>query len=215
MFGRLTKFSTDLVMLINSQRKIDDKTRVAILPIATRKALVQSAKLAAERHLTAGTLAEISTRITGDKLAINIQSTWFPAINEECFTVASLSHDRTLIASMPPSKHVSWHRLAYLNTTAKTALLCQPVFALFATKSNYPLSAELIADAPYLSEEIARVPANEESISLALVHHHILMIQGIGLFIWGDNFNEILALAETVDHWCQISLMEKSEKIYD
>ncbi len=209
MLKRLAKYSTDIAMLVSSQGRVDTKTREVLIPREVRKTLVEAGRLAAERQLTAGTLPEISMRLPGDKLAINIDGAWFPHLSEDDFAVAALAHERTLIKSMPPSQHVNWHRWAYTSTPAQAALLCQPVSAVLAAGKGFLPATRMLTDALEIATDVTFVTPTEEEIRKSLATHSALLIRGHGLFVWGKDLFQVLAIAETVDLWCKVSLSEQ------
>jgi ribulose-5-phosphate 4-epimerase/fuculose-1-phosphate aldolase len=208
VFNRLVKFTTDIALLVSSQRRVDDKTREVLLPRALRKTLTEAGRLAAERQLTVGQLSEISMRLPGDKLAINKDGAWFPHLSEDDFVVAALAHERTLIKASLPSQHVNWHRWAYTFTPAQAALLCQPVSAVLAAEQGCLPAARIFADVPQLASDVIIVTPTEEDIQKSLMSHPVLLIQGYGLFIWGQDLFQVVALAETIDLLCKISITE-------
>lgn len=206
MFNRLVKFTSDIALLVSSQRRVDDKTREVLLPRALRKTLMEAGRLAAERQLTAGLLSEISVRLPGDKLAVNKYGAWFPHLSEDDFVIAALTHERALIKGAPPSQHLNWHRWAYTSTPALAALLCQPVSTIIAAQNGCLPTAQALVDVSEVVSDIAFVPPAEEAIRPALISHPVLFIQGHGLFIWGKDIFQILALAETIELLSNISL---------
>jgi ribulose-5-phosphate 4-epimerase/fuculose-1-phosphate aldolase len=212
MFNRLVKFSTDIAMLVSSQRRVDNKTREVLLPRAVRQTLTEAGRLAAARQLTTGVLSEISMRLPGDKLAINVNGAWFPHLSEDDFVVAALAHERTIIKSLPPSQHVNWHRWAYTSTPALAALLCQPAATVLAALKGCLPAAGMLAEMPELASDVPLVAPTDEEIQKSLVSHPVLFIQGYGLFIWGQDLFQILALAETIDLWCKVSLSEQGAR---
>jgi methylthioribulose-1-phosphate dehydratase len=206
VFNRLVKFTSDIAMLVSAQRRVDDKTREVLLPRALRKTLMEAGRLAAERQLTVGLLSEISMRLPGDKLAVNKNGAWFPHLSEDDFIIAALAHERALIKSAPPSQHLNWHRWTYTSTPALAALLCQPVSTIIAAQNGCLPTTQALADVSDIASDIVFVPPTEEAIRPALISHPVLFIQGYGLFIWGKDIFQILALAETIEVLSKISL---------
>ncbi len=206
MLLRIMKFSSNIVKLLSSQNKVDIKTREALLPLATRKMLVEAAHLASERHLAIGPLAEISLRLPGRKMAINVNDAWFAHIENEDFTIASLQHDRRLIEKEPPSKHTPWHRLIYNNTPADAIILCQPTAALVMARLKHRLHLEFLLDAVQIVGNVGCVEPFESDIKKELMTNRAVLIQGIGMVVWGENLFQVVALAETIEHWCHIQL---------
>jgi ribulose-5-phosphate 4-epimerase/fuculose-1-phosphate aldolase len=211
LFGRLADISTNIVMFVNSQRKIDAKTRKAFIPSTTTKALIEVAHLTAERRLAVDYLAEISVRLTGDKLAINIEDSKFSRLSENDFTVASLTHDR-ILTNIAPSRHLKWHRQAYITTPAGAVLLCQPVSAVISARLALLPDPELLVDAAQVIGTVGCVPPEDEAIQRALSEHRAILIKGYGLLVWGRDPFDVLALAEIIDYWCQVSLAKSNHK---
>lgn len=205
-FERMMKFSSKVAMLVSSQNKVDTRTRDAILPRLVRKSLVEAAQLAADRRLAVGTLAEISLRLPGEKIAINRAETWFARAADEDFTVASLTHARALIASQIPAPHLAWHLLIYNATPAEALFLCQPVAVLRVAEKQVALDPNLLLDAAQVVGDVGYVLPQETDIQLAAGAHRAVMIRGIGLLVWGEDPLQVISLAETIDLWCQVQL---------
>lgn len=207
---RMMKFSTRIAMLVSSQNKVNTRTREAILPRAVRKTLVEAAQLAAERGLAFGVLAELSLRLPGQKLAINQAGTWFAHASDDDFTIASLAHGRPIIAGQEPAWHVGWHRLIYNITEAQVILICQPVACVRIAGLKLKLDAQILPDAARAIGKVGYAQPEETDIQSAVTTSRALLITGVGLLVWGDDLNQVIGSAETVDHWCQVQLAEYS-----
>lgn len=200
------KFSTKVAMLVSSQHKVDAKTRDVFLPRALRKTLAETARLAADRRLAFGTLAEISLRLPGDKMAINRAGTWFASTNEEDFIAVSFTHDRAMITSQPPAAHAQWHRLIYTSTPAEAVFLCQPEGVLQIAEMQLTLNPDLLPDAAKIAGDLPYTLPADVTLQSIACDYRVILIKGIGLLMWGEGVIQTVSLAETIEHWCQLQL---------
>lgn len=96
--------TNNLVRRVNAQRGMNNRLRDAVLPRATRKSLVATVRLAAERQLAAGILTEASQRVPGNKFAITAVHSWFANIAEENLIVAAMNETWQLTAEQLPAQ---------------------------------------------------------------------------------------------------------------
>ena len=196
---RLARVSTDIVMLVNGQRRVSDKTRRALVPSKLRTELVDAAKRAAERGLVVANLSEISARVGGGRLVINRQGAWLADLSAGDLAVLPARSDRSILG-LAPSRHAAWHRLIYESTEAAAVLLCQPASALLAAGLNRsPDPADLVGD-------LMVVEPQDRTIKAALEGRSALLIRGHGLLVWGPSPMAAVGLAETANAWCRASI---------
>lgn len=205
MFDRLTKASRGMVNLVNTQSRVDSKTRDILIPRPLRKMLVEVAHQASAEKLSTGYLSELSTRLTGDKIAINALNTSFNKLDEGEFAVVILFSGKEM-TSLVPGRHCGWHRLVYSLTDAKFALLCQPVAAMVSISRNMLPGFEILPEAEEAVGSICLCPPDEQTIQDSILKHRAVMIQGCGLFIWDENPYSMLARADLINRLCEINL---------
>lgn len=197
--------TNSLVNRVNAQRGMNNRLRDAVLPRATRKSFVQLARLAAERQLAVGILAEASQRVPGNKFAITAVHTWFANIEEENLVVAALNENWQLTADQLPAQ-AEWHRIVYKNTSAQAILLSQPVAGTaVANQPDLLNQASLPAVAESVGN-IARCAADNAQIATMAANNQVLLIPGVGVLTWADSLQEAIAFTETVNRMCEIIL---------
>ncbi|MEZ4589629.1 MAG: class II aldolase/adducin family protein [Chloroflexota bacterium] len=197
--------TNSLVRRVNAQRGMNNRLRDAVLPRATRKSFVQMARLAAERQLAVGILAEASQRVPGNKFAITAVHTWFANIEEENLVVAALNENWQLTADQLPAQ-AEWHRLIYKSTPAQAILLSQPVAATAVANQPKKFTAEILAGAAKSVGGIATCPADATQMSALAGQNRVLLVPNVGVLAWGDSLAQAIALTETVNRMCEIIL---------
>lgn len=202
---RLARVSTDIVMLVNGQRRVSDKTRQALVPSNLRTQLVEAAQRATERGLVVANLSEISARLASGRLVINRQAAWLADLSASDFAVLAAGSDRPML-DLAPSRHVAWHRLIYDVTEAAAALFCQPNAALLAATLNRPPSPDVLPDAAEIVGDLVVVEAEEPELKAALEGRRALLVRGYGLLVWGPSPTDVVGLAETANAWCRAAL---------
>jgi ribulose-5-phosphate 4-epimerase/fuculose-1-phosphate aldolase len=204
MFDQLANVSRGMVTLVNTQSRVDAKTRDILIPKLLRKTLNEIVGNAEENKLTVGSLSEVSARLQGNRIAVNALNTPFTK-GEVDFAVLALNSDK-IMTSLMPSRHLSWHQLVYAHTAASFALLCQPVAAMvMANRMKLP-DTQLLADVEEASGGVACALPEDGSLISLLPQHHALLIRGYGLLVWDENSDKILARALSVNRWCEIAL---------
>jgi len=199
VFQKMIKSSSRVADLVSSPERVDQKTRNVLLPTAARAALVEAAHLAAERRLAAGTLAELSQRLAGDRFAITAREVWFPGLTEDDFNVISVSSGRVLLENPLAARHAEWHREVYRLTGAGAVLLCQPLAAFKAAARPVTLNPDL---APVMAG-LRWCEPDEAAIAAAVPFSSALLLTGCGLLVWGANFREAAGLAESIEFCLQ------------
>jgi ribulose-5-phosphate 4-epimerase/fuculose-1-phosphate aldolase len=199
VFQKMIKSSSRVADLVSSPERVDQKTRNVLLPTAARAALVEAAHLAAERRLAAGTLAELSQRLAGDRFAITAREVWFPGLTEDDFNVISVSSGRVLLENPPAARHAEWHRAVYRLTGAGAVLLCQPLAAFKAAARPVTLNPDL---APVMAG-LRWCEPDEAAIAAGVPFSSALLLTGCGLLVWGANFREAAGLAESIEFCLQ------------
>jgi ribulose-5-phosphate 4-epimerase/fuculose-1-phosphate aldolase len=174
-------------------------------------------RLAADRGLTAGTLAEASRRLDEEKFIITALGCWAANINEEDLKIAS-TNDRWVVDQETMPRHAAWHRLLYRETAAGAVLLSQPAAALVIAARRLSPAPELLADAaadigeisifePGAWEELAQeIGEDETTLKQIISERHALLLSGSGLLTWGETLEQAVARAEAVERWCEITL---------
>lgn len=203
VFQKMIKSSSRVADLVSSPERVDQKTRNVLLPTAARAALVEAAHLAAERRLAAGTLAELSQRLAGDRFAITAREVWFPGLTEDDFNVISVSSGRVLLENPPAARHAEWHRAVYRLTGAGAVLLCQPLAAFKAAARPVTLNPDLAPDLAPVMAGLRWCEPDEAAIAAAVPFSSALLLTGCGLLVWGANFREAAELAESIEFCLQ------------
>jgi ribulose-5-phosphate 4-epimerase/fuculose-1-phosphate aldolase len=199
-----------VVELVNQWRPLGSRTRDAIAPNKLREALRHAALLVAERGLVAGTLGEISMRLSGGKFLLTAKGTWFPQLSDDDLLVVSISGDWTSERSkMTP--HAEWHREIYRSTEANAILLGQPVSTtLLAAEGLLPDDRLLIDAYEVLGEVCLGDPINVEIAKDLDTDVGILLLPGKGVLAWGDSVDQVISAVELLERWCELTIASRS-----
>ncbi|MCE1253582.1 MAG: class II aldolase/adducin family protein [Anaerolineae bacterium] len=204
MLNYLAKISNQAVSLVNSQQKVEVKTRDILVPRLLRKSLIEIAHQASNGGLSVGLLEEISARITDERFVINALNTSFKFLDDDDFIIADVQ-GLNVNEELQPARHMLWHRFVYKNTPAKYVLYCQPRYATgFANQMLLP-QAQFLADAADSVGGITCVLPEDNLVRDSIIHHHAVLIKGHGLLVWAEDVKQILARAEVVERWCVLS----------
>lgn len=191
------------------------RVRETVVPRRTRELFVSQVRLAAERGLTAGTLAEASLRLDEHRLLITAPGSWAASFGEDDLRIGALHEHKSLAQEeMPP--HANWHRAIYLATDAMAVLLSQPPAALAAAACRSLPAPELLEDAARDLGPLALLEITNPTVSSPdddgldfspLVEgRRALLLPGYGVLSWGDDLPQAIARAEMVDRWCDVML---------
>lgn len=197
--------TNSLVRRVNAQRGMNNRLRDAVLPRGVRKSFVQMARLAAERQLAVGILAEASQRVPGNKFAITAVHTWFANLEEDDLVVAALNENWQLTADQLPAQ-ANWHRTIYKNTSAQAILLSQPVAGTAVANQPQKFTPEILAGAASSVGGLATCPADTQQIGVLTGQHQVLLVANVGVLAWGDSLAQAIAITETVNRMCEIIL---------
>ena len=204
MLNYLAKISMQAVSLVNSQQKVEVKTRDILVPRLLRKSLIEIAHQASNGGLSVGLLGEISARLSSARFVINAYDTVFASMKEENLLIIDLQGSCTG-EKLQPACHMAWHKMIYSHTQANYVLYCQPRFAMhFANKMELP-QARFMLDASDRIGGITCTTAEDSSIYDAIVQHHAVLIKGYGLLVWAEEIEHLLSRAEIVERWCDLS----------
>ncbi|MCA9898370.1 MAG: class II aldolase/adducin family protein [Ardenticatenaceae bacterium] len=197
--------TNSLVNRVNAQRGMNNRLRDAVLPRGVRKSFVQLAKLAAERQLAVGILAEASQRVPGNKFAITAVHTWFANIEETNLAVAALNENWQLTSDQLPAQ-AEWHRIIYKNTPAKAILLSQPVAGTAVANQPELLNMNVLSAVAGSVGHFASCLAEADQIAQVAAHNQVLLVPNVGLLTWANSLEEAIAFTETVNRMCEIIL---------
>jgi ribulose-5-phosphate 4-epimerase/fuculose-1-phosphate aldolase len=202
---RLARLSSDIVALVNGQRRVDDKTRQALVPAAVRKSLLEAAHRAGDRDLVVALLSEISLRLPSGRIVANGDGTWLADLSEKDLAVVAAGGTRSMLGAAP-CRHMAWHQWVYEGTGAAATLLCQPAAAIRLAQLGHSPRPDALPDAADLVGEVPIVEAEEGQIKSALANSGALLIRRYGLLVWGDSAMNAVGIAEIIAAWCEASL---------
>ncbi len=204
MLNYLTKISMQAVSLVNSQQKVEVKTRDILVPRLLRKSLIEIAHQTSNGGLSVGLLGEISARLSSARFVINAYDTVFGSMKEEDFLIIDLQ-DSCTAEKLQPACHMPWHKMIYSHTPAKYVLYCQPRYAMHcANKMELP-QPRFMLDASERVGGITCTTGEDSSICAAIIQHHVVLIKGYGLLVWAEEIDHLLSRAEIVERWCDLS----------
>ncbi len=171
-----------------------EQLRDAMVPRPKRQAYVQEAQLAASRPVGEGLAVEMSWRLPGEKILINRPGSWLAALSFEELIVVSLRDE-----AFP------WHCAVYNRSAARAVLLCQPVAStVMAARQQLPVP-DLLQQAPEVVGHLALL-AQESELAERLPERGALLLHGHGLIAWDVTAIGAIAVAETVERWCAVTL---------
>lgn len=200
-----------------SRRGLDAHLRDTLIPRRTRETFLAAVRTAADRGLMVGTLSEASMRLGKDKFILTARECRAATITENDLKVAAF-HDHWVTERETLPQFEGFHRLLYRKTTAGAALLVQPAAALaMAARRAAPSPHLLIAAAADIGELIIyeidwhqdtpdTVWPADPALETFLSDRSALLLPGYGLLTWGEDLNQAIARAETIDRWCEIAL---------
>lgn len=203
------RLANNLVGLVNSRERVDRKTRDALAPKRLRESVLATARQAHESGLVAGSLGEVSLRLSGSRMLFASAGTLFSQIEDKHLAIASISTERTSVNKQFPL-HLSYHQAAYQNTEAQAVLFSQPAAVLALLAREITLQPELMTDAPGVTGAVSLLTAHE-GISEKVRTHGALLIEAKGLLTWGRSLEQALDKAEIIQRWCQVSLLAAVE----
>lgn len=197
--GGFERLILRVVDLVNRRRPLGSRVRDSMASKSSRDALLQGARLAADRGLTVGNLAEISLRLSDSRFAINARGAWFSSLTDDDLLVVSVSGDWASDPSRLP-EHLDWHRRIYRTTAAKAVLLCQPTIATAAAMEGLLPQGHWLIDARKAVGEVQCVDPGDRELERALkAGVAVMLLRGYGVLAWGEAIDQVLARVESLE----------------
>ena len=205
MFKRFQQLSLKMVGLVNSPGKTQRIMRDATVSRMILKDFFDAAQFMDAKKYFAGSLGEISLRAGGGKMLVSSRGFPLGRLNEAAILTVGLQGNwKTTGLNLP--EHVDWHRAVYAHSDAKAAVLCQPICScVMANKGQLPAKNNLVDAGDQLGELHLDLP-DELEFGETLGGNGTLLVQGVGVFVWGEDLNELLTRLELLERWCAITI---------
>jgi L-fuculose-phosphate aldolase len=207
MLAAYKKLTLAIVDLVNAPRgsAYNQYRNKILLKPAQQKQFIDTAKMVVDRHLTLGTLGELSLRLSPHLLVINAQASHLAYLNETDLVTCSTLPGKPGEAAAP---HLNWHRLIYRETPAESVLFCHPPYALtLANAARLPFQ-EI---APEIGAVIGGVnlikPSHltEAHLAQAVQQNHVILVPQLGALVWGNSMVNALVRADALEFVSQLT----------
>lgn len=198
------RLANNLVSLVNSRERVDRKTRDALAPKRLRESLLATARQCHKSGLVAGSLGEVSLRLSGSRVIYTTAGVLFSQI-EDCHLAISSIPIEYSSTNYPLPLNMAYHQSVYGHTEAQAVLFCQPAAVLALLARGLKLQPELMTDAINVTGQVG-VLAAQQQVGGMLDTHGALLIPGKGLLSWGHSLEHSLDKAEVIQCWCQAAL---------
>ena len=188
---------------VNAHRRLDDKVRDALVPKKMQQRMVADLHLAAEMGLARGLLVEASMKVGNGRFLTTARNVLFQQLTVEQLITVTPTQAWQQHAHQPP-RHHAWHQAIYSQTAAQVVMLIQPTAATAMAAQQRLPALELLVDA---DEAVASLGLNTPDLLASQVATAAaLLIPGHGLLLHGDDFQQLLGRADTINRWCEIAL---------
>lgn len=207
MLQKYQKLTLSLVELVNRSRGRKAQTLDALASEQTRHTFVETFKTAHRLGLTAGTMSELSMRISGSKLLITPSRAWPESLGIADLVVAAIEHDWVDAQTEPP-EFLGWHQAIYASSDSQAILFSQPAacVALCGLRIEMDLNQRTLFAAH--SGGVVWAEPETDTIVDALKDHAVVLLHEHGMIARGGNLDEAVARSNTAERLCEIALQE-------
>ena len=206
MLKQFQQATWKVVNLVNSPRKAQKITRNAVASRVIFDYYLAAVKIIDAKQFCAGSLTEMSVRVSGGKFMVNPSGIPFNLLNTESLLFAGI--EKVIPGSETElPKHAAWHQMIYKNTSAEAVLLCQPKNLMAVVNKKQEIPQGILKDADALIEQI--ILFSEERIKEENIKSNdgILVIPFVGILLWGQTLAQLIDQVEMLERVCAISLL--------
>ncbi len=195
-----------VVNLVNSAAKNQRVTRNALTSRVILKEFIEVASRMDQKGFFAGTLGEISLRITGGKFLITPADKPLCLLTEEALCLAPIEKISSEVDKKFP-KHLHWHQCIYKKTSAKAVVVCQPVYAMLLANCLQKPKSDLLQQANRLVDLVEIMPEKEVDGNSAWKEEGIFFVPSVGMLLWGDSFSSLVDRIEIIERISLLSVI--------
>lgn len=207
MLKQFQRATWKIVDLVNSPRKTQKITRNAVASRVIFDQYLVAAGIVDARGFCAGSLAEMSMRVSGGKFLINPPGIPLSLLDEETLLFSGMEkipqeEEQALV------RHAAWHQHIYRSTTAAAVLLCQPRSLMAVLNRQQVPRRGILKDADALIERVKLIPedgVSEERINKA---DEIWLIPFSGVLLWGKSPGQLIERVEVLESVCAIAALQ-------
>ena len=203
MLKGFQRLSLKIVGLVNSPGKTQRIIRDAAVSRMILKDFFEVIQIMDAKRYFAGAMGEVSLRASGGTMLISSRGIPMARLAEEGLLPINTQGGRNLTGKDLPS-HAEWHHMIYAKSAAGYAVLCQPAYACIAAESGQLPAKQILVGVEERLGDMHLGNPDELLPAGKLGNKGTWLVNGVGVFAWGENLNEILARLDLLERWCEI-----------
>ena len=203
MFKQFSKIAWKVIDVVNTPSRTQRITRTAVVSRVILKDYMDSVKIMEQKGIFAGSLGEVSLRVSGGKFLINPRKIPLSFINDEMLLFEGYDKETYMKTEEQPV-HIDWHRMVYHSSMASAVVLCQPAHATLIANSQKELRNDILIDGKNISEMAKFALPEEMSEMKHLPDESIFFVKTIGILCWGKTIHDLFDRILILDRLCEI-----------
>jgi len=204
MLDAYKKLTNSIVNRVNNVVRPGNTTLEILAPKKIQKEFIRWISFGVERGLLLSAVSEVSIRLQKDYFLTHKPGSPLSNLVEEDLASYSIKMNQ-IQGDSNTLRYFDWHQLIYQKSNANAIVICHPL-SLF---SNYSKIAS--AKSGKLFKTFKFHPglrtSNEKDARVLMFDHPFLLIDGLGLVVWGDGLDKILSDIEYLSWLCSFDLV--------
>ncbi len=205
MLKGFQQLSLKIVGLVNSPGKTQRIVRDATVSRMILKDFFEIIRIMDAKRYFAGAMGEISLRASGGTMLISSRGIPMARLTEESLLPINMQGGMDL-ADMDLPDYTEWHHTVYIKSGARYAVLCQPLYACIVANSGQLPAKKVLVEAEERLGNMHLGNPDELLPDGKLGNKGTWLVDGVGVFAWGEDLNEILARLDLLERWCEIGI---------